>query len=132
MWGGNFLGELMSPVRALFSVQPSLGRVATSILKQEVINDPHGAYLDFSLCEYEQGSLPLSWSISLASRAEMASQLSGALAAEWGRQPRPIARYHEAAIAWLVDLLSGRGDGTQPPPEPPKGYVDCGSSYHAS
>ncbi|MGH6945395.1 MAG: hypothetical protein ACREH6_14385 [Geminicoccaceae bacterium] len=140
----KLLGEALSPLRALLNVRPARGYQARAALARQVRDAGAGVglgasaiarpgyYLHFRLCDYEDTLLPLGWTLSLDARDEMAAQLSDAMAAERGRPPRPIARYHEAAIAWLVDLLSGRRGDTAPPPVPPAGYADCGPSGYGS
>ncbi len=106
-----FMGETLSPVRALLQVRAARGFQARDALAWQVTSNQAsgapGSHIHFQLCQREV-ELPLNWMLSGHARAELHAQLGG----EPEARTRPAARHNGANIERVVSLLADGGDSS--------------------
>ena len=74
-----FMGEALSPVRALLHVRPARGDQARGVLAERVTtpaDEETGQHVHFQLCDYDV-TLPLGWMLSKLAQKDMTHQLLG-------------------------------------------------------
>lgn len=111
-----FLGEVLSPVRALLHVRPARGFQAREVLSARVTQSPDqpdgGLYVHFRLCDYGV-MLPLGWMLSKPAQADMTFQLTGYPGGLPPSAPNATL-LNPVNLARVVELLADRT-----PPEAP-------------
>jgi len=103
-----FMGEVLSPVRALLNVRPARGYQARDVLAERVVtpeDDEPGEHVHFRLCAYDV-TLPLGWMLSGLAQDDMTHQLVGYPDRPPG--PGPAANTHN--LDRVLALLAGSAD----------------------
>jgi predicted acylesterase/phospholipase RssA len=118
-----FMGEALSPVRALLHVRPARGDQARDVLAERVTtpaDEETGKHVHFRLCDYGV-TLPLGWMLSGLAQKDMTHQLIG-----YPENPPGVAPIVNAAkLNRVVDLLAGSPDSGRGEISPDKPEMQC-------